>query len=463
MSYATVNPYTGETIKTFPYATDAEVGQAIDAVHAAFLDWRKTSFADRARVMQKAADILRAQSEDYAGLLTLEMGKLIGEARAEVELSAAIFEYYAKYAQKLLAPEKLPVADPAEGEATLVHEPLGVLLCIEPWNFPYYQIARIIAPQLSAGNTMLLKHAANVPQCAAIFEKLMGEAGLPSGAFRNLYVTHGQVETIINDPRVHGVALTGSEAAGAIVASQAGKALKKSTMELGGSDAFVVLEDADLEKAVKWAVFGRHWNAGQVCVSSKRIIVVKEIYDAFLEAYVRGVEGLVAGDPMDPATTLAPLSSQGAVDGLKQQIREAVAHGAVAREVGPKVPSSGAFLQPTILTGVDGDNPARHWEFFGPVSMIFRAEDETDAVRIANDSPYGLGGSVFTRDTRRGAEVAAQISTGMVYINHPTMVKADLPFGGVRRSGYGRELLGLGIKEFVNHKLIDIVDIDAPF
>lgn len=463
MSYATVNPYTGETIQAFPFATDAEVVQAIDAAHAAFLLWRETSFAERAGVMQKAAGILRAQSEDYARLLTLEMGKLIGEARAEVELSAAIFEYYAKHAAKLLAPEKLPVADPAEGEATLVHDPLGVLLCIEPWNFPYYQIARIIAPQLSAGNTMLLKHAANVPQCAAIFEKLMAEAGLPSGAFRNLYVSHDQVETIINDPRVHGVALTGSEAAGSIVAAQAGKALKKSTMELGGADAFVVLKDADLEKAVQWAVFGRHWNAGQVCVSSKRIILVKEIHDAFMDAYVRGVEALRAGDPMDPATTLAPLSSQGAVDGLKKQIAQAVAHGAKAREVGPAVPTQGAFLQPTILTDLDESNPARYWEFFGPVSMIFRAEDEADAIRIANDSPYGLGGSVFTRDTRRGAEVAARISTGMVYVNHPTMVKADLPFGGVRRSGYGRELLGLGIKEFVNHKLIDIVDIDAPF
>ena len=463
MSYATVNPYTGETIKTFPYVTDAEVSQAIDAAHAAFLLWRKSPFGERTRVMQKAADILRAQSEKYARLLTLEMGKLIGEARAEVELSAAIFEYYAKYAEKLLAPEKLPLADPAEGEATLVHDPLGVLLCIEPWNFPYYQIARIIAPQLSAGNTMLLKHAANVPQCAAIFETLMSEAGLPSGAFRNLYVSHDQVEAIINDPRVHGVALTGSEAAGSIVAAQAGKALKKSTMELGGADAFVVLQDADLEKTVQWAVFGRHWNAGQVCVSSKRIILVKEIHDAFMDAYIRGVEALRAGDPMDPATTLAPLSSQGAVEGLKKQIAQAVTHGAKAREVGPAVPTQGAFLQPTILTDLDESNPARYWEFFGPVSMIFRAEDEADAIRIANDSPYGLGGSVFTRDTRRGAEVATQISTGMVYVNHPTMVKADLPFGGVRRSGYGRELLGLGIKEFVNHKLIDIVDIDAPF
>lgn len=463
MTYATVNPYTGETVKTFPNATDAEVQQVIGNAHQAFLSWRNTSFAQRAQVMQKAADILRHQADDYAKLLTLEMGKLIGEARAEVELSAAIFEYYAKHAEKLLAPEELPVADPAEGKATLVCEPLGVLLCIEPWNFPYYQIARIIAPQLSAGNTTLLKHASNVPQSAAAFEKLMTEAGLPAGAFKNLYATREQVETILNDPRVHGVALTGSEGAGAVIAAQAGKALKKSTMELGGADAFVVLKDADLDKTVKWAVFGRHWNGGQVCVSSKRMIIVDDIYDAFLERYIQGVAALKAGDPMDAATTLAPLSSQGAADELKQKIREAVAHGAKALEVGPKVPSQGAFAQPTILTEVGENNPARYWEFFGPVSMLFRAKNEDDAVRIANDSPYGLGGSVFTSDTKHGAEVAAKISTGMVFVNHPTMVKADLPFGGIRRSGYGRELIGLGIKEFVNHKLIDVVDIDAPF
>jgi succinate-semialdehyde dehydrogenase/glutarate-semialdehyde dehydrogenase len=463
MTYATTNPYTGEIILTFPDATDAEVDAAIARAHAAFLDWRQTPFAARAGVMHRAAAILRRDVEDYASVLTLEMGKLLSEAKAEVELSAAIFDYYAVNAEALLAPQALPVADPAEGEATLVCEPLGVLLAIEPWNFPYYQIARIIAPQLSAGNAMLLKHAANVPQSAARFEALMREAGLPEGAFQNLYATREQIEAIISDPRVHGVALTGSEAAGAVVAAAAGKALKKSTMELGGADAFVVLADADLDKTVKWAVFGRHWNGGQVCVSSKRMIVVDEIYDDFVERYTRGVAGLRMGDPFDPETTLAPLSSQKAADDLKDMVARAVGHGATATAVGPDAPNQGAFVQPTILTDIAEDNPARYWEFFGPVSMLFRAEDEDDAVRIANDSPFGLGGSVFTADTQHGAEVARKISTGMVFVNHPTMVKADLPFGGVRRSGYGRELLGLGIKEFVNHKLIDVVDIDAPF
>lgn len=463
MGYATTNPYTGEVIKTFPDATDAFVTDAITKAHLAFLGWKETSFSTRAAILQKAADLLRQQKDEFARLLTLEMGKLIGEAHAEIELSAQIFEYYVHNAERLLAPETLPVANPKEATAQIVHEPLGVLLAIEPWNFPYYQIARIIAPQLSAGNTILLKHASNVPQSAARFEKLMKDAGLPEGAFTNLYANRKHIEMILNDPRVHGVALTGSEGAGATVAQQAAKALKKSTLELGGADAFVVLADADLEKTAKWAVFGRHWNGGQVCVSSKRMIIVDDVYDEFLDRYTAGVAALRAGDPFDEKTTLAPLSSQEAADEVKQKIQLAVSHGAIALEVGPKVPQQGAFVQPTILTDVTPDNPAYHMEFFGPVSMLFRAKDEDDAINIANDSPFGLGGSVFTRNTAHGAEVAKRISTGMVYINHPTRVKADLPFGGVRRSGYGRELTGLGIKEFVNHKLISIVDIDAEF
>lgn len=463
MAYATINPFTGELIKEFPNATDVEVTQAIESAHQAFLSWRTTPFAEKAAILSRAAGILRDNKRQYAQLLTLEMGKIIAEAEAEVELSAQILEYYAEHAERLLAPQKLPVADPAEGDAILVHEPLGVLLAIEPWNFPYYQIARILAPQLSAGNTLLLKHASNVPQCAAAFESLMRDAGLPQGAFQNLYPTRDQIEQIINSPKVHGVALTGSEAAGAIIAAQAGKALKKSTLELGGSDAFIVLEDAELPKTIDWAVFGRHWNAGQVCVSSKRIILVDAIYEQFMQGYVKGVEGLKAGDPMDPSTTLAPLSSQGAADEVKQKIRDAVKHGATAVEVGPSVPEQGAFVQPTILTNVTQDNPAYYWEFFGPVSTIFKVKDEQEAIAVANDSPFGLGGSVFTADTQRGLAVAKQVSTGMMFVNHPTMVKADLPFGGVRRSGYGRELIDLGLKEFVNHKLIDVVDINAPF
>lgn len=463
MAYASTNPYTGKTLKTFPDATDMEVSQALEQGQAAFLKWKDVTIAERVAVLQKAADLLRKKCTEYAGVLTLEMGKLLSEAKAEVELSAAIFEYYVENAEKLLAPQTLPSKDPAVTEAMIVHEPLGIILAIEPWNFPYYQIARIIAPQLAAGNVVVLKHASNVPQCADVFEKLMLEAGLPVGGFKNLYATRSQIEMMINDPRVHGVALTGSEDAGAIVAAQAGQALKKSTMELGGADAFVVLADADLDKAVKWAVFGRHWNAGQVCCSSKRLIVVEAIYDEFVKRYAAGVAALKAGDPMDPSTTLAPLSSQGAADDVIKQVEKAVAQGATATVIGAEVPSNGAFVRPVMLTELTVDNPAYYWEFFGPVSLIFKAKDETEAIAIANDSPFGLGGSVFTQDIAHGVEVAKKISTGMVYINHPTAVKADLPFGGVRRSGYGRELIDLGLKEFVNHKLIGVTDIDGAF
>ncbi|MFT8719115.1 NAD-dependent succinate-semialdehyde dehydrogenase [Acetobacter sp.] len=463
MAYATVNPFTNEQIKVFPNATDAEIDTALDLAHGTFLKWRTTSFAERAKVMQKAADLLRANLDEYSKILTLEMGKLFSEAKAETELSAAIFEYYAKNAEKLLQPQELPVASPDEGRAKVIHQPLGVLLAVEPWNFPFYQVARIIAPQLSAGNTVVLKHASNVPQCAAAMDKLMIEAGLPKGGFQNLYPSHDQVSRILADHRVRGLALTGSEGAGARLAAEAGQALKKCTMELGGADAFIVLEDADLEKTVKWAVFGRHWNAGQVCVSSKRMIVVDAVYDQFMQQYREGVSKLKMGDPMDPTTTLAPMSSQKAADDLKKQVDGAVAAGAKAEEIPLEMPNAGAFFRPVILTDVKDGNPAMREEFFGPVSMIFRVKDEAEAIRMANDSPYGLGGSVFTTNEERGVRVAEQIETGMVFINHPTMVKADLPFGGVLRSGFGRELIDLGIKEFVNHKLVDVVDIDAPF
>lgn len=463
MSYATKNPYTGETVATFDYSTDAEVKKALDDAQSTFESWSKSSFSDRAAVMHSAAEILRKEKAEFAKLLTLEMGKVTAEAEAEIDLSADIFDYYAKNAETQLAPRKLEVDPKTKGEFHLLTEPLGILLAIEPWNFPYYQVARIIAPQLSAGNTLLLKHASIVPQSAAAMEKLMLRAGLPTGAFKNLYATRDQLETIINDPRVRGVALTGSEKAGATVATQAAKALKKSTLELGGSDAFVVLADADLDKTVNWGVFGRHWNGGQVCCSSKRMIIVDELYDQYREKYIKGVEALKAGDPFDPSTTLSPLSSQEAADQLKKKIAEAVKHGATATEVGPKVPEKGAFVQPTILENVSKDNPARYWEFFGPVSMLFRAKDEEEAIAIANDSPFGLGGSVFSSDLKHGEEVARKISTGMVFVNRPTMVKADIPFGGVRNSGYGRELIDLGIKEFVNHKVVGVTEVDGDF
>jgi succinate-semialdehyde dehydrogenase/glutarate-semialdehyde dehydrogenase len=462
MAYASIYPYTNETLKTFPDATDAEIEQTLEASHNSFLDWKNRSIDERGVILQRAADLLRTRANDYAKLLTLEMGKITAEGLAEIEIAAGILEYYAKHTESLLAPQKLPIPA-SEFEATIIHEPLGIILAIEPWNFPYYQVARILAPQLAAGNTLILKHASNVPQCALAFVQLMHDAGLPEGVFSNVFATRKQIENILNDPRVHGVALTGSEGAGSVVASQAGKALKKSTLELGGADALLVLHDADIKKTVDWAVLGRHSNAGQVCIGSKRMIIVNEVYDEFLHLFTEGITRLKAGDPFDPETTLAPLSSQVAADEVREKIRQAVSHGATATEVGAKVPSQGAFVQPTLLTNLTPENPAYYWEFFGPVSIILRAKDESDAVSIANDSPYGLGGSVFTGDEKRGVEVAKRITTGMVFVNHPTSSKPFLPFGGVKRSGYGRELIGLGIKEFINQKLICIRDIDAGY
>ncbi|MET4705888.1 NAD-dependent succinate-semialdehyde dehydrogenase [Frigoribacterium sp. UYMn621] len=463
MTYQTINPYTNEVVATFPDATKEEVEAAIAAAHEAFLSWRETAFSTRTAFLAKAAELLRADKRRYAELLTLEMGKVIAEAEAEVDLSADILQYYADQGGSLLETVTVPVAYAAEGEVEIVSEPLGVLLSVEPWNFPYYQVVRVAAPQLLAGNTILLKHASNVPQAAAMFDDLFARAGLPAGAFQNLYLPHELTEYVINDPRVRGVALTGSEEAGSIIASYAAKAVKKSTLELGGADAFVVLKDADIDKTVDWAVFGRYWNAGQVCVSAKRIIVVDEVFDEFLEKFRAGVAALKTGDPMDPKTTLAPMSSQGAADKLAGQVTEAVAGGAKAETLGDPVPSVGAFFQPTILTGMGPKNPSYYEEFFGPVAIVIRVKDEAEAIAVANDSPFGLGGSVFTKDTKNGERVARKIDTGMVYVNHPTMVKADIPFGGVKHSGYGHELTNLGIQEFINKKVIDVVDINAAF
>jgi succinate-semialdehyde dehydrogenase/glutarate-semialdehyde dehydrogenase len=325
-----------------------------------------------------------------------------------------------------------------------------------------YQLARVAAPNLMAGNVVMVKHASNVPQAAAAFERLLLEAGAPEGAYTNLFATKDQINMLIDDPRVRGVSLTGSEGAGSVVAARAGKNLKKSTMELGGSDALIALADADLDKTVHWAMWGRMNNGGQCCVASKRFIVAEEIADEFLDKFKTAMAELKAGDPFDEATTLPPMSSQGAADELHAKIKAAVEAGATAIPLGEPVPTTGAFVQPTVLTDIAPDNPAYYQEFFGPVALFFRASSEDDAVRLANDSKFGLGGSVFTQDVERGVEVAKRMETGMVFINHPTWTKPDLPFGGINLSGYGHELSSLGIQEFVNKKLINVVPIDAP-
>ena len=459
MAYQSLNPYDGKILKTFEELTDEQLETAVHAAEQCFETWRHTTFAERSAVLERAAAILRSRVEDFARPITLEMGKLIEESRGEVALSADILDYYAENAERFLAPQQLT---PASGEATIESSPLGVLFGVEPWNFPYYQLARFVAPNLMVGNVVLVKHASNVPQCAIAFADLFIEAGAPMGAYTNLLISKAQIARVIADPRIKGVALTGSEAAGAIVAGQAGGALKKSTMELGGSDAFIVLEDADLDETVKWALWGRINNAGQCCVASKRFIVVEEVADRFLAKFTTAMGGLKTGDPMDKATTLAPLSSNQALLTLVDQVDRSVAKGARIVMGGKRVDGSGAFMQPTILTDIKPGTPAYTEEFFGPVALFFRVPDEDAAVALANDSSFGLGGSVFTRDIARGKRVASRIDTGMVFINHPTWTAADLPFGGIKHSGYGRELSSLGIQEFVNKKLIRTADINAP-
>jgi succinate-semialdehyde dehydrogenase/glutarate-semialdehyde dehydrogenase len=458
MAYQSLNPYDGKIYKTFKELTDDQLETAIQTAERCSKIWRRNSFAERSVTLKRAAAILRERSEDFARLITLEMGKIMKESRGEVALSADILDYYADNAESFLASQTLA---PDSGEAIVENAPFGVLFGVEPWNFPYYQLARFVAPNLMAGNVVMVKHASNFPQCAIAFADLFLEADAPPGAYTNLLITKAQVAAVIADKRIKGVALTGSEAAGSEVARQAGAALKKSTMELGGSDAFIVLEDADIDEAVRWALWGRINNAGQCCVAAKRLIVVEEIADLFLEKFKTAMAGLKMGDPMDEATTLAPLSSKQAVALLTDQVARAVAKGARVILGGKPVAGPGAFMAPTILTDIRPGNPAYSEEFFGPVALFFRVADQDAAVALANDSAFGLGGSVFTKDVARGHRVASRLDTGMVFINHPTWTAADLPFGGVKGSGYGRELSSLGIQEFVNKKLIRTAEVGA--
>jgi len=455
MAYQTTNPYSGKLVASFDELDDSQLEDKLGAAAACFQNvWRHHSFAERKAVLSRAAALMRERSQTLAELITLEMGKLIQQSAGEVALSAAILDYYAEHAEVFLAPEKLTTA---KGEAFVESAPIGVLFGVEPWNYPYYQVARFAAPNLMAGNVVMVKHASNVPQCALAFESVMRDAGAPCGAYTNLFISKDQISKVIDDARIRAVALTGSEAAGAVVAARAGKNLKKSTMELGGSDAFIVLEDADLDKAVKHAVGGRMGNTGQACTASKRIIVVEAIADAFLQKFSAAMAAFKPGDPMDERTTLGPLSSAQALATLLAQVDEAVEHGAHALIGGKRIGAMpGAFMAPTILTGIDADNPVLKQEFFGPVALFFRVADEKAAVALANDSPFGLGGSVFTKDTERGKRVARQIETGMVFINSSAISSPELPFGGVKNSGYGRELSGAGIQEFVNKKLIRV-------
>jgi succinate-semialdehyde dehydrogenase/glutarate-semialdehyde dehydrogenase len=459
MTYQSVNPATGKLDKSFPDMTDAALEAAITKASACYETWRHKSYEHRAKIVHKASQLMKTHQASLARTMTLEMGKRISEAEGEVDFSSRILEYYAKNAERFLAPVKL---HPTRGQAHMESSPIGVIFAVEPWNFPYYQLARVAGPHLMAGNTMVVKHAGCVPQCAIAFEQLWIEAGAPEGLYTNLLISHDQSDHILEDPRIKGLALTGSVAAGQSLAAKAGRNLKISSMELGGSDAFIVLEDADLELAVKWAVWGRMYNAGQTCCAAKRFIVVDELADRFLAKFQAALEALKPGDPLDTKTELGPLSTESAIVQLLAQVDTAVKHGATVVMGGKRFDRPGAYMEPTILTDVKPGNPAFRDEFFGPVAMFFRVQDEDEAVALANDSDFGLGGSVFTKDVVRGMKVASRVETGMMFINNIDWTDPELPFGGIKESGYGRELGDMGIQEFVNKKLVRHAVLDAP-
>lgn len=459
MTYQSVNPFNGTLARKFEEITDAEFDAKLVTAAACYETWRHKTYAERAVIVSKAAVLLYERADALAQIMTSEMGKRIGEARGETEFSSSILAYYAKNAERFLANVEL---HPSLGEGHMESSPIGVIFAVEPWNFPYYQLARVAGPHLMAGNVLMVKHAGCVPQCAIAFEQLWLDAGAPPGLYTNLLISHDQSERLIDDPRIKGVALTGSVAAGRSIAARAGRNLKPSSMELGGSDAFIVLDDADLDHTIKWAVWGRMYNTGQTCCAAKRFIVVESMADVFLQKFMAALDALKAGDPADEHTTLGPLSTEQALLDLLKQVDIAVSHGATVVLGGKRIDRPGSFMQPTILTDVTPENPAFRDEFFGPVAMFFRVKDEEAAIALANDSDFGLGGSVFTKDVARGKRVASRVETGMMFINNISWSDAELPFGGIKDSGYGRELGDMGIQQFVNKKLVRYVVAEAP-
>jgi succinate-semialdehyde dehydrogenase / glutarate-semialdehyde dehydrogenase len=456
---ATVNPFTNEVVRKFePMGPDA-VDAAVDDAHGAFAHWSRTQAEERAEVVHRAALLLRERGEEIARTLTLEMGKLIRHSRVEVDLGARILEHYAERGPELVADEPLELEG---GEAVVVNEPLGVLLGVEPWNFPVYQVVRLAAPNLVLGNTILLKHASITPQSAIALEQLFADAGAPAGVYTNLLITPRDVGRVIDNPLVQAASLTGSDRAGSSVGEIAGRNVKKTVLELGGNDPFVVLDRDNLDRTLEAAMVGRMHNMGQVCTSAKRMIVLPEAYDDFVTGLADRLRALEPGDPADERTEIAPLSSERAAEQLLEQVQDAIGKGATAVVGGGRIDRSGAFFEPTLLTGVTPDMRAYREELFGPVAVVYEAQGDSQAVALANDSPYGLGGAVFAADVERARAVAGRIESGMVWINHPTASEPQLPFGGIKRSGYGRELSHIGAKEFANRKLIVTMPADAP-
>ncbi|APX71430.1 NAD-dependent succinate-semialdehyde dehydrogenase [Companilactobacillus allii] len=452
MAYKTVNPYNNELVKSYPDATADEIEKALSTGHALYKEWRDEPIADRARILHKIAELLRKNEDELAKIATIDMGKLLNESKGEVELCAIIADYYAENGEDLLKPT--PISTKATGAAEILHQATGVLMMVEPWNFPYYQIMRVFAPNFIVGNPMILKHASNTPGSAEAFEKIVKEAGAPDGSLTNLFASYDQVSDIIADSRIQGVALTGSKRGGQSVAAVAGKNLKKNSMELGGSDAFVVLSDADVDMAVDLAWRVRIYNNGQVCTSNKRFIVADNLYDEFLAKLKVAFAKLKPGDPMDPKTSYAPMNSARAKSKLQGQIDKAIEGGAKVAFGNEPIDLPGQFIQPTILTNITKDNPEFYDELFGPVAQVFKVGSDQEAIDLANDSELGLGGIVLSRNPAHGKEIASKIETGMVFVNSFLVSLPELPFGGVKGSGYGREMSQLGLNAFVNDKLV---------
>ncbi len=459
MAIQSINPATEEVLAEYDAFGPRQIDAALDEARAAFKSWRGRTYAERAEPLRNAARYLRSNKARLAGLITAEMGKPIAEAEAEIDKCAWNCDFYAEHAAAFLADEHVTTN---ARESFVAFEPLGVVLAIMPWNFPFWQVFRFVAPALMAGNTGVLKHASNVPQCALAIEEVIREAGFPHGAFRTLLIPPAAVDALIEDKRIAAVTLTGSDVVGSQVAATAGRALKKTVLELGGSDAFIVLADADLDGAVEFATRARFQNTGQSCIAAKRFIVVEEVAEQFEQRFAAAAKALKVGDPTARDTKIGPMARDDLRDGLDKQVRASVAQGARVLTGGERLDGRGYYYAPTVLTGVQRDMPVFGEETFGPVAALIRVRDAEEAVEVANDSVFGLGGNLWTADVEQGKALARRIETGGVFINGMTASDPRLPFGGVKRSGYGRELSSFGIREFVNIQTIWVGPAEGP-
>ena len=455
MAIASVNPATSEKLREFAPLNEAEIEEKLECAARAFREHRRTSFAGRAEKMRRVAEILEREKDEFARVMTIEMGKPVRAARDEAAKCALVCRYYAEHAEKFLADE---VVETEAARSFIRYEPMGTVLAVMPWNFPFWQVFRFAAPALMAGNTGLLKHASNVPQCALAIEDIFRRAGFPEGVFQTLLIGNEGVGRVLDDSRVKAATLTGSEHAGSEVASRAGKLIKKTVLELGGSDPFIVMPSADFEAAVKTAVKARTINNGQSCIAAKRFIVAAEIYEEFARRFVAGMEALTVGDPLDEATEIGPLATESILAELEEQVRKSIEAGARLLTGGERVRGTGNFYAPTVLADIPKKSPAYTEEFFGPVALLFRVRTIDEAIELANDTNFGLGASAWTNEEGERKRFIDEIEAGAVFIN--AMVASDprLPFGGVKRSGYGRELGAFGIREFVNIKNVWIKD-----